>query len=417
MISNDSTLCLTLYVILTIMASVWKHPKSRFWYACYTDHTGKQRKRSTKLTDRNDALGLAVKWERSYRRVQSEIQARRVLADIYRDITRRELQFHTVRTFFESWLERKEQENARSTYVRYKGIANAFLEHLGELADQDLSSVTTDEVAEYRDHISRSLSPSSANQQMKVLRVAFKEAWKRNLIEENPAAKVDTIKNGRAGSAGERRPFTVREVRLILEHANQEWTGMILCGYYTGQRLGDIARLTWNNLDLVRKEIRFVTQKTGRPTGLPIAEPLLKHLETLPAGDEPGAPLFPAAYEMVCRQRRVNSLSSQFHAILVSAGFAAERSKVETGTGHSVRRVTGALSFHCLRHTLTSSLKNAGASEAVTMDIVGHESKAVSRQYTHIEDGVKRAALDSLPDITVADPGLHEADVRIEKSR
>lgn len=60
------------------MASLWKHPKSQFWYACYTDHTGKQRKRSTKLTDRSDALNLAVKWEKAYRRVRSETQARRV---------------------------------------------------------------------------------------------------------------------------------------------------------------------------------------------------------------------------------------------------------------------------------------------------------------------------------------------------
>lgn len=392
------------------MASVWKHPKSRFWYACYTDHTGRQRKKSTKLTDRGDAYELSLKWEGAYRRVRSESQARRVLAEVYRDITRRELHFYTVRAFFESWLRRKEHENSKSTHLRYKGIAEAFLEYLGELADQDLSSITTDEITGYRDHISRLLSPSSANQHMKVLRIAFKEAWKRSLIEESPAAKVDAIKNGRTGTGGRRRPFTSDELRFIIEHANQEWKGMILCGLYTGQRLGDIARLTWNNLDPVREDIRFVTQKTGRQVNLPIAKPLLKHFESLPAGDDPGAPLFPNAHSVVSRQGRVGTLSNQFHDILVSAGLAVERSKAETGSGHSVKRVTGSLSFHCLRHTATSLLKNAGISEAVVMDIIGHESKAVSREYTHIEDRVKRTALDSMPDVTIARSQSHGVD-------
>jgi hypothetical protein len=32
------------------MASLWKHPKSQFWTACFTDDNGRQLKRSTKLT-------------------------------------------------------------------------------------------------------------------------------------------------------------------------------------------------------------------------------------------------------------------------------------------------------------------------------------------------------------------------------
>ena len=160
--SNNSASSLTLHVILTIiltiMASLWKHPKSQYWYACFTDYVGKQRKRSTKLTDRNDALNLAVKWERAYHRVRSETQARHVLSDIYRDITRRDLNFYTVRTFFESWLKRKKSENSRATYLRYRSIANSFLTFLGDLADQDLSSITTDEITGYRDSVAARLS-------------------------------------------------------------------------------------------------------------------------------------------------------------------------------------------------------------------------------------------------------------------
>ena len=50
-------------------------------------------------------------------------------------------------------------------------------------------------------------------------------------------------------------------------------------------------------------------------------------------------------------------------------------------------------------------LKNAGVSEAVARDIVGHDSAAVSRLYTHIDDKSKREAVNKLPAIGEAGGG------------
>ena len=61
----------------------------------------------------------------------------------------------------------------------------------------------------------------------------------------------------------------------------------------------------------------------------------------------------------------------------------------------SAKRELG-LSFHCLRHTLTSWGKQSGISGPVMQDIVGHDSEAVSREYTHIDLETKRVALDSI---------------------
>jgi hypothetical protein len=35
------------------------------------------------------------------------------------------------------------------------------------------------------------------------------------------------------------------------------------------------------------------------------------------------------------------------------------------------------------------------------MDIVGHETASISRNYTKIDDAAKRAAVNKLPDITL----------------
>jgi hypothetical protein len=89
----------------------------------------------------------------------------------------------------------------------------------------------------------------------------------------------------------------VRPIQLLLSNLN----------LHTGQRLGDIARLTWSNVDLDKNKIRFVTQKS-RVMTLPMAAPLRKHIESLPAGDDPGAPLHPrcASVSNFC------TLSNQF---------------------------------------------------------------------------------------------------------
>jgi len=56
---------------------------------------------------------------------------------------------------------------------------------------------------------------------------------------------------------------------------------MILFGLYSGQRLGDIATLRWNNIDLAHGKLRFSTRKTGKTMILPLAEPLRKYIESL----------------------------------------------------------------------------------------------------------------------------------------
>jgi hypothetical protein len=41
-------------------------------------------------------------------------------------------------------------------------------------------------------------------------------------------------------------------------------------------------------------------------------------------------------------------------------------------------------------------MKNAGISSAAVQDIIGHESAAISANYTHIDEETKRSALSAL---------------------
>jgi integrase len=381
------------------MASLRKKADSQFYFACFTGPNGERVQRSTKQVKRAPAQAVANEWEKAARlaglKRLGEAQARRVIADIYQAISTEPLRSAVAREYLTTWAEKRKADTALRTYQAYAQVARDFVKSLGDRATLDISQLNKVDVAKYRDEVLQRTSVANANKNLKYLRVALNAAYKDGVAQENPAAKLDTLRR-RETDRAERRPFTLKELKNILAHASGEWKGIILFGLYTGQRLKDIARLTWQNMDTELDELRFVTAKTGRRMSLPLASPLLAHVQTMPAGDDPAAPLFPDAHAIASKEGD-SRLSQQFQAILVAAGMAKERTKEETGMGRAQRRTVSEISFHSLRHTATSLLKNAGVPEAVAMDIIGHESEAISRHYTHIENKAKRSALNKLP--------------------
>lgn len=382
------------------MASLFKHPRSPFWSACFRLPDGTRTKRSTGAADRRTAQRIANELEDAARAASAgrfiETRARKAIADIFALANQDTLPNSTIKDYCESWLKRKELENNERTHERYTTAINHFLDFAGNKAARDMAHLSVKEITGLRDHLAKTLSPNSANYTVKVLRAMLNQARRDGFVERNEASRVTLIQRGRQF---ERRAFTLGELKRILDAANDEWRGMILTGLYTGLRLGDVATLTWANVDLQQKELVVTTQKTGRRQILPLVKPLLRHMETLPAGDDPTAPLFPDAHASKMRNPHGGPLSNQFYQILVAAGLMPKRPHRTQNKGRDSKRELNAISFHSLRHTATTLLKNAGVSDVIARDIIGHDSAAVSQNYTHIDGETKRQALSKMPDI------------------
>jgi integrase len=219
------------------------------------------------------------------------------------------------------------------------------------------------------------------------------------VISEDPTEFVNTTKKAQSQA---RRPFSIPELQAVLSVADEEWRSMIRFGLYTGQRLGDLAMLTWQNVDLLRGEIRLVTRKTGKTLVLPIASALSAHLESRAAGDDLDAPIHPRSYGIVKKQGKSANLSNQFADLLAQAGLRKKqphRKTTEAGVGRGVGSATGGLSFHCLRHTAVTLMKEAGVPEAVVMELVGHDSEQMSAHYTHVGREALEKAAATLPSV------------------
>jgi len=230
-----------------------------------------------------------------------------------------------------------------------------------------------------------------------VLRICLGEAVRQGLLAVDPAVRV---KLPESTVASKRPAFTLNEITRILKACGDdtEWRGLVLFGLYLGQRLGDLAKLMWRAVDLDSGEIAFTTRKTGRRILLPLVQPLADYLASLPATDNPNAFIFLRA----ASAKRTASLSNQFREILVEAGLVQPRPRghKSTGKGRNQAREASEISFHSLRHSAVTMLKAAGVSDFIAREIVGHESAAVSRQYTHLTTDDKRAAMQRLTDVT-----------------
>jgi integrase len=380
------------------MSCVWKSPKSRFWIAQFTDHTGRRRNRSTRTTDRRKAQKLAEHFEAAYARKRTARQIREVMATAYSEITGEQLVNKSFRSFSQSWLAAKRHEVAESTLDFYRKAADKFLAHLGALADVDLAEITREHVLDFRNREAEKFAPKTVNHDLKAVKMLFLSARRDGLIADNPAEDVKTV--AQRGEKRSRRPFSVEELRSVLSVADDEWRSMILFGLYTGARLSDIASLTWENIDLSVKELRFIVRKTGKTIILPLDGPLAAHVEKLSSADLPRTPLHPRAFAIVEKQGKTGHLSNQFADLLAQAGLRKKQAhRKVSDKGERRCRRNGDISFHSLRHTAVTLLKEAGIPQAVVMELVGHDNEEMSQHYTRVGRTALQGAARAFPDL------------------
>ena len=121
---------------------------------------------------------------------------------------------------------------------------------------------------------------------------------------------------------------------------------------------------------------------------------------SLPTSDDPKSPIHPEAYGVNAREGRSATISNQFADMLAAVGLRPHRSHEGTGKkGRNTRREVNDVSFHSLRHTAVTLLKDAGVPEAVVMEMVGHDSEQMSAHYTHVGREALEKAAASLPDL------------------
>ncbi len=373
------------------MASVHTRPETPYFHAAFRGPDGRLILRSTKQTDRNAALAVALEFERAVKLATRgelvEAQAREVLKGIMaRAEVGETIQTVSIADFFRQWLTTKETRKSAGTAARYGGTVKGFLASLGPRTAKPLTALTGRDVDRYLDaRLKFGVAPRTAVLDVKILRTALNAARRKGLIPTNPAEAVELPEV----EGVERGTFTPAEMKMLVDTAQGEWQTLILLAYYTGGRLSDCCRTAWDDIDLAGGSLSYTQGKTGHKLTLPLHPDLLAHLESLASTDKPTPFVMPGMAQL--RPGGRHGLSEGFKRIARKAGVDTQSVK---GAG---KRNVCKRSFHALRHSFNSALANAGVDQELRMKLTGHASKEMNRGYTHHELETLRAAVGKLP--------------------
>lgn len=368
----------------------------------------------------------------------SEARARELLSRMLKSSGGRGFENYTVRSWAEEW-EKRKRPLEKSSQRRYKTSVRAFLGFLGAKADKSLDQISKVDIRRFRDEIyygeqnnRSSLKKGKKVEELITLRTAvtanhyvadiknmLAEAVEDGLLSKNPMGGMKPLPEN---ESMKRKPFLTAEVKILIKKAGEDgwyslifskkaktprlrlarcsdWPGMILFAYYTGARISDIARLTWENIDLSSGIATFVPSKTKKQLpsySVPLHPSLIKWLESqYSKAKEPDSvdPVFLSLYSTSTSGKC--GLSSQFSAIMNYA----EVDRMLVRPASKGVRALYARGFHSLRHTNNSNLANADVSQELRMKIIGHQSQEVNKVYTHHETETMRLAVNKLPSL------------------
>lgn len=383
------------------MASIYQRKRSKFWMARFKSPSGAWVARSTKQTNPAEARRLAFLWEDASQTLKVEsataAQLDRVVRGIWERFSGKKIEHAPTREFFLKWAARVKATKAEKTYVRYEQVVRKFLEHLGDRANADIRSITPTEVQAFADKdADAGKSSATVSLNAKVIRAIFNTALRGGLIERNPVGMVEVAEVVHE----EREPFTLGEVRLLLNYLEErklsDWITAVFTGFYVGLRLGDAANLRWDNIDFSAKTLSIVPQKTARKKKklfVPLHPALFVHLNALASTDAAQLSQF------VCPRLAGKpisgraGLSAEFITHAKAAGIDLKLTDRSGTSGHSFVKK----SFHSLRHTFNSELGNKGVAPDLRAKLSGHASERMNHRYTHLEQKTLRRAVGKLP--------------------
>ena len=369
--------------------------KKGYYYAVlnYKDYTGKRKSKWV-------STGLPVKGNKR--------RAEKILADIKRDFVPEEPKRIEANMLFsdymESWLNIIKGSVAVPTYSSYSEIVNKNIIPYFRERKITLQGLTAKDIQAFYLHELQRVSASTVIHYHANIHKALKYAVKIDLIEVNPADKVERPKRKQyVGSF-----YDADEINALFEAAKGTKLELpILFGAFYGLRRSEAVGLKWDAIDFKKKTITIrhtVTQATidGKSKiiqkdrtktkasyrSLPLVPPFEEVLYRLKAEQELNRKLCGRSY---CRQYTdyiyVNEIGE-----LVKPGYITQHFPLVLEK-NGMRKIR----FHDLRHSCASLLYANGVSLKEIQEWLGHSDiSTTSNIYTHLNFASKVASANAI---------------------
>lgn len=220
------------------------------------------------------------------------------------------------------------------------------------------------------------LAPASINRFISTLAGLYKNSRKLRLLPRSHTPPTQGIEKlpETVDPDNYFRPEEVEKLLAVATAIDQRWKklpALILLGFHTGLRVGNLLSLRWQDVDLERAVVSVSVTKNGRPHVAALTPRCVDALSKL---------LRPDVNTLVCasyKSDKAFNYQDLWRRVCAAAGFSGR-------------------TFHWLRHGCGSALAANGVSQAQIMAVMGHRTLRASARYMHCNVEDRRAVVDKV---------------------
>ena len=283
----------------------------------------------------------------------------------------------TFKTFFDNtYLPQAENNKKTQTVSREKTINKVWIKKaIGHLPMKDVHSFHLEKLKKTMKDGGQ--SPRSIEYALAIIRQVYNTAKKAKVYAgDNPVADVAPVKvdNGRM------RFLTHEEASKLLNYLrahSSDVYGMMLLSLHAGLRFGEIAALTWADVDLAERRLTIRDAKAGSRYAF-ITKQVADILKERPQGK-------PSDYVFQGRKGKLSRISATFFR-------AVDALKLNDGIDDPRLQVV----FHTCRHSYASWLIDAGADLYTVQKLLGHKTNVMTQRYAHLSESRLKSAVLAL---------------------
>jgi len=326
---------------------------SGVWWICYFDADG--RKRREKVGRKGAAIDL-------YRKRKTEAMEGRKLPDRIRA---------RKATFEELAKDALEYSKAHKlSYADDKVRMAKLKEWLGQ---RPADSVSPQEIERWLLSKTEELKPATLNRYRALLSLTYRLGIQNGKVQSNPARLVRQRKedNGRIRFLS---PDEEQALRKIIQRNYLAHESELDLALNTGLRRSEQYGLTWDCVDLERRQLTVPRSKNGASRHIPLNDAAIAALRTAETFRNGSPSVF------------LNSGGVRLHSSRFWFDAAVKDAKLPDFT------------WHCLRHTFASRLVMKGVDLRTVQELMGHKTIQMTVRYAHLAPQHRLAAVQRLCD-------------------
>lgn len=365
--------------------SINKDAKSPFWFVSFVAPDGKAHRKSTKVP----VAGGYFEGEKISAKAAERLAFQRgVQIAVAKE---QEYNAHnnvSVREWCEGYIRRNAGRVAERTVRNARTAYKYLYAFLGKRANEPIRLLTKADIKNFITSRREEVRSATVKKDLAAISQACKDAVDADIILKNPCMGV-SVPPDRACEKRIKEPFTLEEVRYMIDNFPPDWSSAVRCAFETyGQRLGDILNLDWSQFDWEHRTVNFVTRKVA----FVLRQPMRDEFYTWARAkwEAEGCPRSGLLHGTLLALGK--DASYQFGLLLRTHHIGTI-----TGDGAGRRHKLNTKRFHSIRSTCTTLLHASGVSEGMAMKLIGHKSKEVHSVYLNPTTEQLRDAAHNMP--------------------